>query len=172
MKDDQKHGGEQQHNKFAFEKAEPFSFPGGTLHRVTKRKFPVLNKLAIQALHLKKGAVREPHSHPNAEQLDYCVSGHARVGIVGPEGQRQLLDLRAGDISFVPQGHIHWIENVGDEELHFLVVLSDEEPQTIELSETLAGTPGTTLENALGLPREIVDQLPKKTITIGGGSVL
>jgi oxalate decarboxylase/phosphoglucose isomerase-like protein (cupin superfamily) len=43
-------------------------------------------------LHLKKGIVREPHVHPNANQSDYCISGKARVGIIGPEGFKQFLD--------------------------------------------------------------------------------
>ncbi len=159
-------------NSFKFETSKPFRFPGGTLHRATKKKFPALRSLAVQALHLKAGAVREPHVHPNAEQLDYCVSGKARVGIVGPEGHRQLLDLEAGDISFVPQGYVHWIENVGKGDLHFLVVLSHEEPETIELSEMLSGVPTETLAKVLGLSKDALRALPDKTIVIGGGPVL
>ena len=78
-------------NMFRFEKSKPFSFPGGTLHRATKKKFPALRGLAVQSLHLEPGVIREMHIHPNAEQLDYCISGKARVGIIGPEGYRQLL---------------------------------------------------------------------------------
>ena len=159
-------------NMFRFEKSEPFKFPGGTLHRATKKKFPVLNCLAIQALHLKKGAIREPHIHPNAEQLDYCVSGKARVGIIGPEGHKQLLELDAGDISFVPQGYVHWIENIGQGPLHFLVVLSHEEPETIELSEILSGIPKDTLAAALGVPKKLLEAIPEKTVTIGVGAIL
>ena len=159
-------------NAFRFEKSEPFKFPGGTLHRATRKNFPALRGLAIQALHLKQGAVREPHVHPNAEQLDYCVSGKARVGIVGPEGHKQLLDLEAGDISFVPQGYAHWIENVGQGPLHFLVILSSEEPETIELSEILAGVPKDTLATALGLSRALLEGVPAKTVTIGAGPIL
>jgi oxalate decarboxylase/phosphoglucose isomerase-like protein (cupin superfamily) len=81
-------------NAYKFEASEPHgSFEGGTFLRASKTKFPALKGLAVQALHLKPGAVREPHSHPNAQQLDYCVQGRARVGIIGPEGHRQLLDL-------------------------------------------------------------------------------
>lgn len=159
-------------NRYRFEGSEPFRFPSGTLHRATKRKFPALKGLAIQALHLQEGSVREPHLHPNANQLDYCVSGKARVGIVGLAGQRQLLDLGPGDISFVPQGHIHWIENMGKGPLHFLVILSHEEPETIELSEILAGVPKETLAKALGLPIKLLEALPAQAVTIGAGPVL
>jgi oxalate decarboxylase/phosphoglucose isomerase-like protein (cupin superfamily) len=150
-----------------FEKIE---FAGGTFFRANKKQFPCLKGLAVQMLKLKPGAVREPHSHPNAEQLDYCLSGHARVGIVGPEGQKQILDLHEGDISFVPRGYVHWIENVGSAQLHFLVILSHEMPETIELSETLTGVPGKTLSTTLGVSENFLKELPKKTVTIGAGS--
>jgi oxalate decarboxylase len=155
-------------NSYRFESSPPHgSFEGGTFLRASKAKFPALRGLAIQALHLQPGAVREPHSHPNAEQLDYCVHGRAQVGIIGPEGHRQLLDLEQGDISFVPQGFIHWIANTGDEPLHFLVVLSHEEPLTIELSETLAGLPREVLRTVLGLEESALDALPSEAVTIG-----
>lgn len=121
-------------------------------------------------LKLRPGAIREPHSHPNAEQLDYCISRHAQVGIVGPEGHKQLLELRNGDISFVPRGYVHWIKNLGTDELYFLVILSNEIPETIELSETLTGVPSATLSASFGLPDSVVEQLPKHTVTISAGS--
>lgn len=155
-------------NSFKFESSPPHgTFEGGTFLRASQEKFPALKGLAVQGLHLEPGAVREPHSHPNAHQLDYCVHGKARVGIVGPEGHSQLLDLDEGDISFVPQGFVHWIENTGDERLHFLVVLSHEEPQTIELSETLAGVPDGVLAKVLGADQETLAALPKKAVVIG-----
>lgn len=160
-------------NKFNFETSKPFkSFLGGTFHRVTKKTFPSLTGIAIQALRLKKGIVREPHIHPNANQLDYCVSGKARVGIIGPEGFKQFLELKAGDISFVPQGYLHWIENIGTDELHFLVMLTNEEPLTIELSEMLHGVPKETLMACYGVSKTFVDDIPKKTVIVGDGSVL
>ena len=157
-------------NRLAADHFERIEFTGGTFFRANKKQFPALRGLAVQQLKLKSGAVREPHSHPNAEQLDYCVSGHAQVGIVGPEGQRQLLDLHEGDISFVPRGYVHWIRNVGNAPLHFLVILSHEMPETIELSETLAGVPGDTLTASLGVSEKFLSELPKSTVTIGSGS--
>jgi oxalate decarboxylase/phosphoglucose isomerase-like protein (cupin superfamily) len=155
-------------SSYKFESSEPHgSFDGGTFLRASKQKFPALRGLAIQALHLEPGAVREPHSHPNAEQLDYCSRGQAQVGIIGPEGHRELLDLEAGDISFVPRGFIHWIENKGSEPLHFLVVLSHEEPLTIELSETLAGVPNEVLAKVLAMSESALEGLPSEAVTIG-----
>jgi len=157
-------------NKLAADQFERIEFPGGTFFRANKKRFPALCGLAIQMLKLKPGAVREPHSHPNAEQLDFCVSGNARVGIIGPEGHKQLLELRDGDISFVPRGYVHWIENIGSGQLHFLVILSHEIPETIELSETLSGVPKKTLSASLGISDQFLEKLPEKAVTIGAGS--
>ena len=159
-------------NKLSAEEFERIDFPGGIFYRATQKRFRALRGLAVQKLRLEPGATREPHSHPNAEQLDYCISGHARVGIVGPEGHKQLLELKEGDISFVPRGYVHWIQNVGREPLNFLVVLSHEQPETIELSETLIGVPKETLSSTLNLSEELLSSLPQQTITIGGGSKL
>jgi oxalate decarboxylase/phosphoglucose isomerase-like protein (cupin superfamily) len=159
-------------NRLAADGFEKIEFAGGTFFRANKKQFPSLRGLAVQMLKLKPGAVREPHSHPNAEQLDYCISGHARVGIVGPEGHKQLLDLRQGDISFVPRGYVHWIENIGKDQLHFLVILSHEMPETIELSETLSGVPAETLSTTLGVSPGLLEALPKTAVTIGAGSVM
>jgi hypothetical protein len=48
-------------------------------------------------------------------------------------------------------------------------VLSHELPETIELSETLTGVPPDTLASIFGLTHDVVAQLPKKAVTIGGG---
>lgn len=156
-------------NMFKFTGSQPQKFAGGDLWRASLSNFGALKGLAIQALRLEKGAVREPHVHPNAHQLDYCVSGTAKVGIVGPDGHRQHLDLSEGDISFVPQGYLHWIENASDKELHFLVVLSHEEPETIELSEMLAGVNEDTLKKLFGFGAATFQNVPKSGIRICKG---
>jgi len=80
-------------NMFRFKESLPRRFEYGDFYRASEKNFPVLEGLAVQALDLAPGSVREPHTHPNANQLDYCISGKARVGIVGPSGDVQLLDL-------------------------------------------------------------------------------
>jgi len=156
-------------NMFKFSSSQPQKFSGGDLYRASLSNFSALKGLAIQSLRLDSGAVREPHVHPNANQLDYCVAGTAKVGIVGPDGQRQQLDLGVGDISFVPQGYLHWIENTASKDLEFLVVLSHEEPETIELSEMLAGVSNDTLGKLYGLRADMFKHVPKSGIRIGKG---
>jgi len=158
-------------NSFPFKSNVYKSFPAGDFYRANAKNFPVLKGLAVQALDLQPGGVREPHTHPNANQLDFCISGKGVVGIVGPEGETHYLELGPGDISFVPQGYLHWIENVGDEPLSFLVVLSHEEPQTIEFSEMYSGVPKQTLAKMYEIPESAFAQIPERTVVIGGAPV-
>lgn len=151
-------------NMFKFKSTDPRSFPAGVLFRASQEKFPVLSGLAIQGLNLKASAIREPHTHPNAHQLDYCLSGNAVVGIVEPGGNMKELHLSQGDISFVPQGHLHWIKNVGKAPLEFLVVLSHEEPETLELSEMMRGVPAVDMHKMYGIEEVTLRKMSKTGI--------
>jgi oxalate decarboxylase/phosphoglucose isomerase-like protein (cupin superfamily) len=72
----------------------------------------------------------------------------------------------------VPQGFLHWIENTGDSELHFLVVLSHAEPETIELSEMLGEIPRSTLAKVLHISEELLEGIPTEAVTIGIESMM
>lgn len=148
-------------NSFNFKDSKPREFPAGLLFRASQENFPALNSLAVQALSMAEGAIREPHTHPNAHQLDYCVSGEAIVGIVEPGGKLQELHLKKGDISFVPQGYLHWIKNVGSGPLEFLVVLSHEEPETLEMSEMMKGVPEADMSKMYGFDAKSLAGIPE-----------
>ena len=157
-------------NMFKFEKsADHAELPGGTLLRLTQEKFPALKGTALNAIHLKPGAIREPHVHPNCAQLDYVVSGSAKVGIIGPGQEVQIMDLEAGELSYVPQGWLHWIENTGKSELHTLIMLTHELPETIEFSDMLSQIPNATLAKIFGVSESTFDAIPSETVRIGFG---
>jgi oxalate decarboxylase/phosphoglucose isomerase-like protein (cupin superfamily) len=158
-------------NSFKFKSSKPQRFSGGNLWRASLANFSALQGLAIQALDLQARALQEPHVHPNANQLDYCVSGRARVGIVGPDGYRQYLELSAGDTSFVPQGYLHWIENIGETPFKFLVVLYHEKPETIELFDMIGGVPGSTIKQLFGLPGDTFKNIPNGGLGIKGAII-
>src|SRR6476661_9555782 len=56
------------------------------------------------------GAKHDIHRHPNAEEVEYLVSGRgiARVGDADVE-------LGPGEVVFVPKNDYHGFENTGDE---------------------------------------------------------
>jgi oxalate decarboxylase/phosphoglucose isomerase-like protein (cupin superfamily) len=87
------------------------------------------------------GERRAAHFHPNAAQLDYCISGTGEVGIISPDGNRHILTLVAGDAAFVPQGYVHWIENTSDAQSRFILIAANDRPETIEIQSMYTAVP-------------------------------
>ena len=57
---------------------------GGTRAMANQNNFAMLNGMALYSLRLEGGGIREPHWHPNAAELDYCLSGRALMTIFSP----------------------------------------------------------------------------------------
>ncbi|HKV69445.1 MAG TPA: cupin domain-containing protein [Gaiellales bacterium] len=156
-------------NKFDFAKIEPKVVrPGGTVKECTGENFPVLvdNAAASFLLVLEPGAVREPHWHPNAWELDVPLSGRGRLGVANPEDTFSVQELAPGQIGFIPQGYAHYIENVGTEEMRWVVVFNNTQPDDIGLSTTFAGMPTHTFTDTFGLPKGALARANKPDHTL------
>jgi len=143
-------------NRFDFARIEPQVVRrGGTVKECTGKNFPVLvdNDAASFLLVLEPGAVREPHWHPNAWELDVPLSGRGRLGVANPDDTFSVQEILPGQIGFIPQGYAHYIENVGTEEMRWVVVFNNTQPDDIGLSTTFAGMPTHTFTDTFGLPK-------------------
>jgi oxalate decarboxylase len=129
---------------------------GGTIQEANQSTFPSLsgNGLAIYLLTLQPGAVRIPHWHPDASELDYCLSGKARIGLGFPDGEWERFDLETGQIAVLPQGWFHYIENVGDEPMRMLVIFNNSNPNDLGISEGFQAIPKEVLGLTFGVPAE------------------
>jgi oxalate decarboxylase len=134
---------------------------GGTIQEANQSTFPSLagNGLAIYLLTLHPGAVRIPHWHPDAAELDYVLAGKARIGLGFPDGEWQRFDLDAGQIAILPQGWFHYIENIGDDTLRMLVIFNNSNPNDIGISEGFQAIPKEVLGLTFGVPAERFDGL-------------
>jgi oxalate decarboxylase len=119
---------------------------GGRRVDVTAHELPILSGMALATLSLAPSAAREPHWHPNAAELSYCVEGSARVTIVEPGGKPVVFTAKKGDLFFVPTGFLHAIENTGDGDTRFLICFSHERPEDLDLSTSLTNMPGSVLD--------------------------
>jgi oxalate decarboxylase len=145
-----------QSNRFDFSKIKPQVVrDGGTVTECTGKNFPVLvdNDAASFLLVLEPGAVREPHWHPNAWELDVPLSGRGRLGVANPEDTFSVQDILPGQIGFVPQGYAHYIENIGSEDLRWVIVFNNTQPDDIGLSTTFGGMPTHTFTDTFSLPK-------------------
>lgn len=122
---------------------------GGTIREANASTFPVLNGAAIYLVELKPGAVRIPHWHPNASELDYVISGEAIIGMGAPDDVTplsQTVELLPGQIGWIPQGWFHYIKNgSATEDLKILVIFTNESPNDIGLSKGFQAMPDDVL---------------------------
>jgi len=156
-------------NKFDFARIKPQVVrPGGTVKECTGKNFPVLvdNDAASFLLVLEPGAVREPHWHPNAWEVDVPLSGRGRLGVANPDDTFSVQDILPGQIGFIPQGYAHYIENVGSKEMRWVVVFNNTQPDDIGLSTTFAGMPTHTFTDTFGLPKGALAKADKPDHTL------
>lgn len=111
--------------------------PGGSRTSLTSVEFPILNKISLALLKVSKGCTREPHWHPNAGELAYCLKGKALMTIFSPGSGHDTFTMQPGELAFVPMGYMHHIANIGDEELQFLVAFSNKNPEDLDLSASI-----------------------------------
>jgi oxalate decarboxylase len=129
--------------------------PGGTVQLAYEKDFPVVagQNAAMALVVLKKGGI-----------FDYCISGKARMSVVGPNNEWREFKVEPGQIVFVPQGYFHYFENVGEEDLRFLIVFNNstkESSDDIGVSVSLGGTPNHVLAATFGVPDSVFEQIPK-----------
>lgn len=141
---------------------------GGTVIECTAKNFPVVGQsdAAIFLLTLEPGGLREPHWHPNAWELEYVVTGTARLGVVLPDGTSDIVDLGPGDVGFVPQGWGHYIENIGNTVMTMPIVFGNHEPNDIGLSTFFSGLPTQAFARTLSLPESVMAKANKPGRTL------
>jgi oxalate decarboxylase len=127
---------------------------GGTRSMANANNFPILKGMAVYTLHLEKGGVREPHWHPNAAELGYCLAGRALMTIFSPSAGHDTFTVEPGEIVFVPRGYIHHIENIYERDTKFAVVFNHELPEDIGISGSTGAMTDAVLGATFGLSSE------------------
>lgn len=137
------------------------SAEGGYVKMSNNFLMPVLEGLAVYSLDLTPKGGREPHWHPNASELNYLISGKARISLVSPGGSVDMFDMQAGDISFLPQGYLHYIENIGEEDARFAIFFNHATPSDIGFSGCFGAFSNELLAALFGTPENYFDEMPK-----------
>lgn len=135
---------------------------GGTVSLGNANNFGILSGLACFLLTLKPKGIREPHWHPNAAELDYVISGRARMTIFSPGDKVNTFEVGPNEIVFVPPAYFHYIENVNsNEDMQFAVFFNHEMPEDIGISGAFGAYSNEVLGSIFGLDSKILDSLPK-----------
>jgi oxalate decarboxylase len=138
-------------------------FPGGEQRIVSSKEFPIQTTLTAARMDLKPGALRELHWHPHADEWQYYVGGRARVGIFGSHGRVRTEEFGPGQVAFIPQGFGHYVEQLGEQPTQILILFNSGVYEEISLAAWLGANPAHMLEDNFGVPRSVVERLPRKS---------
>lgn len=136
---------------------------GGRFQMVSQKQFPISTTMTGAVQTLKPGGgLREMHWHPNADEWQYYISGHAKMTVFGSGGRSRLEEFGPGDVGYVPQGYGHYIENASQtEDCVTLIVLNSGNYQEISLSQWMASNPPELLGTNFKLPKKVFETLPQ-----------
>lgn len=110
--------------------------------------------------------MRELHSHQNADEWQYYMSGKARMTIVGTGARARTMDFEAGDVGYVEKTLPHYIENTGDEDLRYLEVFRAPRFEDLSVSECLSHSPFELVMAHLKIDRSTYEQIPKEKLVV------
>jgi oxalate decarboxylase len=140
-----------------------FQSPTGSRTLMNADNFPILSGMGAVLLLLKKGGVREPHWHPNASELGYCITGNARMTIFMTNARHVTFTINPGQLIFIPRGYWHDIENIGKEEAKFVIVYDNERPEDLGITGSVGSMSARVLDRIFGIrPPGFFDQLNYK----------
>jgi len=145
----------------------PNRYEGGTLRGANEDDWDILKgqEGSVYLVRLEPGGVREPHWHPSAWEFNFVISGRARWAVLGLQGEHALFEAGKGDLIFAPQGHFHYFENAGEDDLVVLVIFntSAAEPRDdIGLVASLSVIPPEVLGTLMGVSPEVFTGMKRR----------
>ena len=148
-------------HRFRLGQQTPEVTSGGSFYVVDQRKFPISSTMSGAVLKMKPGAMRQLHWHPNADEWQYYISGHARMTVFESQGRKITREFGPGDVGYVPMGCGHYIETIGDDDCEMLAAFNTGNYQEISLSEWLSKTPQLLMETNFSVSPGIIESLRK-----------
>jgi oxalate decarboxylase len=142
---------------------------GGRLWLVDSTRFPISKTITGAVLELDRGALRELHWHPNADEWQYVLQGRVSMSLFGANGRYRTETLEQGDVGYIPQGYGHSIENVGDGACRLLIGFNSGVYEEIDLTEWIAANPVDVLATNFGKPEALFRRFPRRDVFITDG---
>lgn len=136
------------------------SSQSGKLTYVTSKETPGLVNISFSNLSLNKRGSLDPIWHPNAGKIGYCTQGKVLVSIRAPNGV-EIFTVEKGEMFFIPQGYVHHIENIGEQESIINFALNNTNPETMYLSKAVYSLSDNVFTSTFNSPPRFVDGLKK-----------
>lgn len=135
--------------------------PGGYRCLVSAKTFAPFHNMALAIIELKKGGLREPHWHPNADEMTYCAEGKALITLFSPGNQCDTFTLSAGEVVYFPKGYIHHIENIHPKKSRFILCYNHNQPEDLDLSAAVGSMSAHVLASTFSAPKELFERIKK-----------
>jgi oxalate decarboxylase len=138
----------------------PISYAYGYAKLARKQFWAALDDLSMYALQVKENGMREPHWHPITAEMGYVAKGHARMRVLDPDGTLDEYLLSPGDVYFVPRAYPHHIEDVGQDDINFLIFFDQPTPGDIGYRATASAFSREALAASFGIRERDLPQFP------------
>lgn len=140
---------------------------GGEVRIVDSSIFKASTNIAMSMVTVHPGGMRELHWHPNSDEWQYYIAGKGRMTVISTGNLARTMDFQAGDVGYVQQALLHYIENTGDTDLVFLEMFKTSSYQDLSFSEWLSHTPPELVMAHLNIDKASYDAIPKeKTVVV------
>ncbi|KAH9843579.1 oxalate decarboxylase [Rhodofomes roseus] len=145
---------------------------GGAFKIADSRNFTAATTISLAEFWVEPGGMRELHWHPTQDEWTYYISGSARVTEFATSATAQTFNYVAGDIGFVPASYGHYVENIGNDTLHYLEIFNSDLVVDVSLNQWLALTPPDIVKENLQISDETIAGLSKvKPYVVGATEV-
>jgi oxalate decarboxylase len=107
--------------------------------------------------------MRVPHWHANATEIGTVLSGKMRITIWEGAGEAKVYTVEKNGTWIIPKAKLHSLENVGQEEMKFLVVYDSPIAADRDFLTAWASLPDAVLARAVGLSEQDIAGIKKTT---------
>ncbi|XP_026452783.1 germin-like protein subfamily T member 2 [Papaver somniferum] len=104
--------------------------------------FPGLNTLglSINILDLAPGGIVPLHTHPRATEANLVIKGKVFFGFLTTNNILHSKVITAGEVSIIPKGLVHFVQNVGKSKAVVVVMFNSQSPGAAGLPFNLFGS--------------------------------
>lgn len=135
--------------------AAPSSVTGtaGTVKPVDVETMPSLvgEGVSYSVFQVEPCGINLPHVHPRASEILYVINGSdIRVVFIEENGGRVISNvIGQGEVTFFPQGLIHYQQNLGCTTANYISGLNHEDPGVVTISTNFFRLPMEAVASAL-----------------------
>jgi oxalate decarboxylase len=141
-------------------KQKPIRSAGGTVRISDSSTFPAASTVSAAFVEIEPGGMRELHWHPNADEMQYYISGRGRMTLFAAHADAGTFDYQAGDVGYAPRNMAHYIENTGTTTLRYLELWKTDRFADVSLRQWLAFTPFELVRAHLNIDRSVLANIP------------